>query len=350
MKKIITILMSVSLSMMVLAGCASKTPAPAETPSESPAETPAETPEEPKELTKLSIAYMPNFASLNTVVAGMEKGYFEEEGFEIELVEFADGPTIIAAMESGSIDLGYIGPGAHKLAIQGRTKIFAISHFGNADEVLANTDKGINTIEDLKGKTIAMASGTTSEMILDLTLGEAGLTKNDVTIMDMDASAIVTAMISGSVDAAATWSPNTFTIKEQMGDKAKMLTNNETYVEVLPSIASWIVNPQYAEKNADTILRFTRALYKAMDYRAENVEEVCKWVAKAAKLDEASVIEQRGDGEWITSEWVKTALEDGKLLSVYQAQQDNFLSTGAITKGAPVEDYVMMENMKEAFK
>lgn len=77
MKKIIAILMSVSLSMMVFAGCASETPetpAPSETPSETPAETPAE---EPVELKKLSIAYMPNYASLNTVVAGIEMGYFE---------------------------------------------------------------------------------------------------------------------------------------------------------------------------------------------------------------------------------------------------------------------------------
>lgn len=348
MKKIISTLMAISLSMMVIAGCSSKTDE--KTPDTS-AETPVETPaDKPVELKTLKIAYMPNYASLNTVVAGIEKGYFEEEGFKIELIEFADGPTIIAAMESGSIDLGYIGPGAHKLAIQGRTKIFAISHFGNADEVIVNTEKGINTIADLKGKTIAMASGTTSEMILDLTLADAGLTKDDVTIMDMDASAIVTAMISGSVDGAATWSPNTFTIKEEMGDKAKMLTNNETYVETLPSIASWIVNPDYAEKNEDLILKYTRALYKAMDYRAENVEEVCKWVATTAKLDEASVLEQRGDGEWITSAWLKTALEDGKLVTVYQAQQDNFLASGAVTEKAPVEDYVMIENMKNAFK
>ncbi|MFH5834753.1 aliphatic sulfonate ABC transporter substrate-binding protein [Proteiniclasticum sp. C24MP] len=348
MKKIISMLMAVSLSMMVFAGCSSE---PNEETPNTPDDPGVETPEEePVELKKLSIAYMPNYASLNTVVAGMRMGYFEEQGFDIELVEFADGPTIIAAMESGSIDLGYIGPGAHKLAIEGRTKIFAISHFGNADEVIANTDKGIKTIEDLKGKTIAMASGTTSEMILDMTLKDAGLTKDDVVIMDMDPSAIVTAMISGSVDAAATWSPNTFTIKEDMGDKAMMLTNNATYVETLPSIASWIVNPGYAEENADTVLKFTKALYKAMDYRTENVEEVCKWVAEEAKLDEASVLDQRGDGEWITSEWLKESLDNGRLVSVYQAQQDNFIESGAVETEAPVKDYVMLDNMQEAFE
>ena len=85
----------------------------------------------------LNIAYMPNYASLWSVVTGVNMGYFEEEGLNVHLVEFADGPTIIAAMESGSIDMGYIGPGAHKLCIQGRAKIFMLSQIGNADHVLA---------------------------------------------------------------------------------------------------------------------------------------------------------------------------------------------------------------------
>src|SRR5690625_4908755 len=121
--------------------------------------------EEPQELETVKVAYMPNYASLNTVVAGIETGGFEEEGIEVELVEFADGPTIIAAMESGSIDVGYIGPGAHVLSIQGTADIFAFAHLGNADEVIGNTDKGVNEISDLKGKKIAVATGTASETI-----------------------------------------------------------------------------------------------------------------------------------------------------------------------------------------
>ena len=183
------------------------------------------------ELTKMKVAYMPNFASMNAVVAGMKTGAFEEQGIEVELVEFADGPTIIAAMESGSIDVGYIGPGAHVLSIQGSADIFAFAHLGNADEVIGNAEKGVDEISDLKGKTIAVASGTSSETILNMTLNEAGLSEDDVELMDMDASAIVTAMISGSVDAAATWSPNTTAIKDEMGENAVMLSNNVRYAD-----------------------------------------------------------------------------------------------------------------------
>ena len=42
------------------------------------------------EKVELNVAYMPNYASLWSVLTGMDKGYFEEEGIEIKLWEFAD--------------------------------------------------------------------------------------------------------------------------------------------------------------------------------------------------------------------------------------------------------------------
>lgn len=306
--------------------------------------------EEKEEMTTLKVAYMPNYASLNTVVAGINIGSFEEEGINVELVEFADGPTIIAAMESGSIDIGYIGPGAHVLSIQGTADIFAFSHIGNADEVIGNTEKDISDLEDLKGKTIAVASGTSSEMILNMTLEEAGVSKDEVNLMDMDASAIVTAMISGSVDAVATWSPNTSAIKREMGDKALMLSNNARYADKVPSIASWVTNPEYAEENSELLESFTKGLYKAMDYRVDNLDEVAEWVAEVAALDPESVQNETGDGDWITSTELIAMIEDGTIESMYKTQQENFVVEERLTEDelVPVSDYVLFDIMENA--
>ncbi|MGM9987220.1 MAG: ABC transporter substrate-binding protein [Bacillaceae bacterium] len=303
-----------------------------------------------KGLKKVKVGYMPNYASLNSVVAGIKTDSFKEEGIEVELVEFADGPTIIAAMESGSIDVGYIGPGAHVLPIKGKADIIAFSHLGNADEVIANKDKGINTIQDLKGKTVAVASGTSSETILDLTLAEVGLSKNDIKVMDMDASAIVTAMISGSVDAVATWSPNTNSIKNELGDKAIMLSNNERYANEFPSIASWVTAPGYAEKNADTVEKFLKGLFKGYDYRVDKADEVAKWVAKEIALDEKSLLEQTGDGDWLKASEIKTMIEDGTIKKYYEKQQENFVNAKKLTNEElqPVEKYVLFDLMKKA--
>ena len=134
----------------------------------------------------INVAYMPNYASLWSVVTGIQQGYFAEEGLDVTLYEFADGPTIIAAMENGSINIGYIGPGAHKLCIAGRANIFCMSQIGNADAVLASKKAGIETATDLKGKKVGYSSGTSSEMILRYCLETAGLAWEDIQAFEMD--------------------------------------------------------------------------------------------------------------------------------------------------------------------
>ena len=101
----------------------------------------------------LNIAYMPNYGSLWSVGDRDQQGAtLRKRVMTINLVEFADGPTIIAAMESGSIDMGYIGQGAHKLCINGRASIFALSHISNGDALIGG--KGITTVEAPEGQAL----------------------------------------------------------------------------------------------------------------------------------------------------------------------------------------------------
>ena len=302
--------------------------------------------------TKLNIAYMPNYASLWSVVTGINQGYFAEEGLDVQLVEFADGPTIIAAMESGSIDMGYIGPGAHKLCINGRAKIFALSQIGDADHVLASKKAGISTITDLKGKKVGYSSGTSSEMILKYALEEANMTWDDIQAFEMDASALVTAMMSGSIDACACWSPSITTIINASDGDVFSLCSNKTFAHRTVTPASWIVLSGYHEKNADTVLKFTRALYKAMDFgsKPENFEQVAQWVANQSATDLQTALNQTGDAAWPASAEIIAGAQDGTIEGYYKVQQDAFIASGAVAGEVPVSDYVLFDVMIEAGK
>ena len=304
--------------------------------------------DEAAETITLNVAYMPNYGSLWAVTTAMEKGYFEEEGITVNLTSFQDGPTIIAAMESGSIDIGYIGQGAHKLCINGNAKIFALSHISNGDAVIGGPE--VKTLEDLKGKTVAYSSGTSSEDILKNALAKAGLTMDDIEAVEMEAANIVTAMLSGGVDACATWSPNSLKILEE-GTDVTLLCDNKTFIDTTVSLASWIVTPSYADENAETILKFTKALYKAMDYAADaNYDEVAGFVADVTKTDYDSVYAQRGDADWLTGAEVAAGCEDGTIAAYYQLQQDNFIAAGAVEEAVALEDYIMFDNMTNAAK
>ena len=300
----------------------------------------------------LNIAYMPNYASLWSVVTGVQMGYFQEEGLNVKLIEFADGPTIIAAMESGSIDMGYIGPGAHRLCINGRAKIFMLSQIGNADAVLARKSRGIETYADLKGKKVGYSSGTSSEMILQYALEEAGLTMKDIQAYEMEVSSLVSAMVSGSIDACAAWSPSTATIIATDPDDIFSMCSNVTFADRSVSPASWIVLNNYYEKNADIVLRFARALYKAMDYGSDpaNFEQVAKWVAAQCGVDYEIAAAQTGDAAWPSSAEIIAGAQDGTIEGYYKVQQDAFIISGAVEKEVPVSDYVLFDIMIEAGK
>ena len=130
MKKLLATLTAAALAFS-LAACSNpgstaseSSSAPAESGSGSTSEAADATPE--AEPITMNVAYMPNYSSLVEVVTADRMGYFEEEGIDVNLVQFQDGPTIIAAMENGSIDVGYIGSGAHKLCINGQARSSAL--------------------------------------------------------------------------------------------------------------------------------------------------------------------------------------------------------------------------------
>ena len=296
------------------------------------------------EITQVRVAYMQNYASLWEVATAINKGYFEEQGLDIKLYAFQDGPTEINAMESGSIDVAYIGPGAHKLCIQGQASIFCFSHLGNADCVMGLKSHGVNSLKDLKGKKVAYASGTASETILKRALSSVGLT--------MDVSNMVSAMVSGSVDACAAWSPSSSTIVSELGDDAQIFCTNTTFADEAADCEGWVCMPGYVEANSDILVRFTKALYEAMDYGSQeaNYDEVAGYVAEICGTDKAAALEQTGDGAWLDSKTLLKYLEDGTLKHYYEVQQKNFIDAGDIDKEVPVEDYVLFDIMEEADK
>ena len=346
MKKFLAMLLAVAMLGGALAACGGGETT--STPSGNTG-TPAGNSETPTvETVNINVGYMPNYGGLWSLMTAKEKGFFEEEGLNVTLTQFEDGPTIIAAMENGSVNFGYIGQGAHKLCVQGNATIIALSHISNGDALIGGP--GITTVEDLKGKVVAYSSGTSSEDILRNALAAHNMTMDDIQAMDMDAPSIVTAMMSGGVDACATWSPNSLTILEGMEGTTK-LADNMTFSDTTVSLASWIATPKYLEENRDVTVRFVRALMKAMDYAAdEHHDEVAQWCATKAALDYDTMYNQRGDADWLTGKEVVDGVADGTVKGYYELQQKNLLDGGSITEEdvCPVEDYVDFDLMTEA--
>jgi len=358
-KQLVSLLLSAVL-VLSLAACGGGTPPPASsTPpastsppasSSEPAPEPAPEPEGPTyEPATVRVAYMPNLGSAGSLFVGMDQGYFEEVGLTVEVYEFQGGPAEIAAMASGDIDISQIGHGAHALCIEGQAAIFQMDHTTSlSDVVVGNKSHGINTAADLKGKTVAVQAGTSSEIILQQALKKAGLSVEDINTVEMTVDGMTTAMITGQVDAAAAWSPNTITLQDALGENYVNLGGNADFLDSAIFPSSYITTTKYAQENKDILVRFAQALNKAHDYRLANQEYMAKLLAKELDAPEDTMIRALGEADWETI--TKDCGNMDAIKTIYETQQQIFINNGRIPEAVPVENYVLFDVMEEAYK
>lgn len=362
MKKILGVLLSIVLMMSLFVGCTGKKEetntdsnnqvekSNNETNDDKEKEETEEA-KEPEKLEKLRVAYHPNMGGASTIITGIKTGAFEEQGLEIELVKFTSGPPEIAAMVSGDIDVGYIGMGAHFLAIDGQVDLIAIDALGNSDRLLTRKETGIESVEDLVGKKVAIPLGTSGETVFDLALKKAGVPRDKVKVVNMDIAGAVSAYISGQVDAAAIWAPYTLKAVESLGeDQVVELAKNEDFMPDYVFPSSWIATPKYIENNRDTVVKFVRGLYKAMDYRAENIDEMVDWTVELVDIEKEVAQKEVPQMIMMTSSEIKKAIDSGDILKWFEGLEKLFLKTGKIEEQVPVEDFVKTDLIKDALK
>ena len=356
MKKFTALLLALVMSLSLVA-CGSNADQNSQPPASEPV-APASEPAAPEgtpepagpESITLNIAYMPNYASLWGVLSAENQGYFAEEGITINLVEFPDGPSEVAAMESGEIDLAYIGKGAHRLCILGNAVIFAPSSVHTVDKVVCMPDSGIKTVEDLKGKTIAYNAGSSSESTFNNALKVAGLTTDDVTAMSLSIDNIVPAAVSDDIDAAVCWNPYSGQILQQVEGSYEI-----EFADGSTNISSWICLPKYAEENHDILVRFSRALYKGMDWgsKEENYDTVAQYCADRTKTSLESNQLQLGDAHWFNVADLTSGLKDGTIKKYYEGMQNDMVQNENIKPEEAKEDvseFVLFDVMEEALK
>jgi NitT/TauT family transport system substrate-binding protein len=355
MRKLISVVLSIVLVLALLVGCGNTAPNPTPTPSTSAPATnttePSNSPEPTKpEPVKVRVAHHAGLSGSLSAGIDIANKYFEEEGLIVEWVLFTSGPPEVAAMISGDIQFGYLGHGAHTLAAEGKIDVISLSHLGNSEKIYSRKDSGINSIADLKGKVIATQLGTSGEVILNMALDSVGLTKDDVKIMNMDMSGAVTAFIADKVDAIACWDIHATNVVDNVGiDNLNLIAKTGDFSDKAAFPGSWVVTPEYAEKNEELVLRFIRGLYKTYDYRDTNFDDAIKAAASFREIDYETFSKTRNDLAPFNSDDIKAMLDDGSLLNIYQVQLDYFISEGKLESG-DVNSYVRTDLMKKAFE
>ena len=131
---------------------------------------------------------------------------FADQGIKIQWNYFKGaGPVINEAFANGQVDLAYLGDLA---AIIGRsngldTRLLSATARGVKQYLGVVPGSGIKTLQDLKGKRVAVFRGTATQLSLNGALASQGLSEKDLKIINLDFNAAVAALAAKQIDA--TW-------------------------------------------------------------------------------------------------------------------------------------------------
>jgi aliphatic sulfonates family ABC transporter substrate-binding protein len=217
-------------------------------------------------------------------------GYFDEEFSEdninVELIEFSLGPAVIEAVGSDEIDIGFLGdvPAFSGLVNGGDYKIIARWEKDYNSYLIVRNDAGISELSDLKGKKLAFAFGSTQTALVYGYLEDAGLTDNDVELVNLSLADIVTSISNGEVDAAVVDQLHAAQA-ESSGEVTKFLDSEGYKLFVSPVIAT----NSFTEAHPDLTARVLKVLQKAAIYSEENIDESIELAANRIEVDESAI-------------------------------------------------------------
>jgi len=234
-------------------------------------------------LIPIRIAYHNNISGASLVSIANEMGFFKQEGLDPKFVRFTAGPPEIAAMLANDLDVGFIGPGAMFIVMEGRVNYIAVDSIATGDMILAYPGKGIKTVKDLVGKKVGYSQGTSAEMILRVALKLNGLTMDKIQAVPMTNESMVAAFSTGQVDALATFSPYTGQLKTMMPNVEVLVSSKDLYPKfVFPQ--GWIANKNFIEKNPEAVRHFLRAIMRANTARIKGEEMLVPMTSKFAEI------------------------------------------------------------------
>lgn len=206
-----------------------------------------------------------------------DKGFFKEEGVDVELTIMEDTPLKMGAFLAGQVDMvastadefpTYLKPGK---VIR---YILAVDNSKGGDGIAAS--KEIKTVADLKGKKVAFEQGSVSQFFLNAVLKEAGLSQADVEAVNMTATDAGTAFAAKQVDAAVTWEPALS--QGATSPHGHLLISSADKPGLICDVVA--VTPETMEAHKAELQGFVRAWYRALDFVAKNPDEAYALMAK----------------------------------------------------------------------
>jgi NitT/TauT family transport system substrate-binding protein len=212
---------------------------------------------------------------MSPLFVGVAKGYFHDEGLDIQFVQFDSATTMVVPLAQGRIDAGggALSASFYNSVARG-LDVRIVADMGNDapgygfEQLLVRSDLvksgRYKTITDLKGMRIAVNTlGAASTVAIDRLLRKAGLTLADVTRITLPFPQHAAAFANGSIDASVMAEPAA-SLTANTGTATRVLNADSWYPD--QQIAALFFGTSLLRTRRDAGEKFMRAYVRAVRY------------------------------------------------------------------------------------
>ena len=335
-KRLLACALAAVFTLALLAGCSRK--------SESPGPEDAGQKEETG-LTEVTLNEVAHSIFYAPMYAAVEKGYFAEEGIDLDLVCGFGADKTMTAVISGEADIGFMGSEASIYTYnEGATDYvvnFAQLTQRAGNFLVAREERPDFRWEDLKGSVVLGGrKGGMPEMVFEYILKQNGIDpETDLEInQNIDFGSTAAAFAEGQGEFTVEFEPGATTLEsEGKGYVVASLGEDSGYVPY----TAFSAKKSFIDENPEIIQGFTNALQKGMDYvQTHSPEEIAEVIEPQFPETDLETITTIVTRYYDQDTWKSNLIFEE---SSFDLLQDILESAGELAMRAPYEDLVTTE-------
>jgi ABC-type nitrate/sulfonate/bicarbonate transport system substrate-binding protein len=212
------------------------------------------------------------------------KGFFAEEGLEVQLQQHSFGKAALKSVLDGKADLATVAETPVMFAALNNEPVCIVAGICTSSKnnaIIGRRDRAIRNPRDLKGKRIGYTPGTTSEFFMESLLMANGAARKDVVLVGLKPEELEAALAAGKVDAVSTWNFSLARLSDALGENGVTFFDSQIYTETFTLVA----RQESVHKDPETVRRTLRALVKAEKFAHEHPNEAQDLAAASLKVD-----------------------------------------------------------------
>jgi NitT/TauT family transport system substrate-binding protein len=213
---------------------------------------------------------------------GLERGYFSEEGIDLQIQEGRGSVPTVQAVAAGTADFGYADAASViKAASQGAPIITTGVLLQKSPMALIGlTERNIRTPADVRGRTVALTPGDSLSLLWPFLLKKMGLKESELTIVSGDAQTKLNAVINGRADLMLGYlMDQNLRIEKATGKPVTSIPFTDFGVNLISSCI--VVSKDTLAKNPDLARRFMKAATRSVQAAESEPEAAVDAILKA---------------------------------------------------------------------